>query len=326
MNVKGKTMIADKEKWELKDVTLATVLKKLLAKIPVAPSEATYIIRRDAIEITTSKMAAFEKVTRVYPVADLLLFLQGPQQQQQLATSAAVRRSPAGWLPAGFGLGQASSRRFPGPASSRPASAASFQGGFQGGGFQGGGGQIQGGFQAGGFQFGGQAFQGSASRQVSASSSSASRPVASRYRLPGQAALASASRRLRQFGFQQGGLGGIGFQQASGHPVRSTRASSSAALVSSSVSRASSRVSRAGLPGFQTTGHPVRAAGIQFGGQRNGGPPDGHRVAGQLLVNLIKQVVGRPDEWEQPRSLHRLTHAASSVPTANRGRCYPARS
>jgi hypothetical protein len=52
--------------------TLATQLKKILARIPV-PSGATYVIRRDVIEITTTKFQLADKVVRVYPVADLVI-------------------------------------------------------------------------------------------------------------------------------------------------------------------------------------------------------------------------------------------------------------
>jgi hypothetical protein len=66
------TPIAEKPFPTMREVTWATVLRKVLSRIP-ALSGATYIIRRDVIEITTNKFAAAEKVIRVYPVADLVI-------------------------------------------------------------------------------------------------------------------------------------------------------------------------------------------------------------------------------------------------------------
>lgn len=50
------------------NVTLGTVLRLLLSKIP-----GTYLIRRDYIEVTTAQRATAEKTLRVYPVADLVI-------------------------------------------------------------------------------------------------------------------------------------------------------------------------------------------------------------------------------------------------------------
>ena len=62
--------------------TLSTVLKRILARIP-APSGATYIIRRDEIEITTGQFALGEKTVRTYPVADLVTPIATPGAFQQ---------------------------------------------------------------------------------------------------------------------------------------------------------------------------------------------------------------------------------------------------
>jgi tetratricopeptide (TPR) repeat protein len=51
--------------------TVSTVLRRILQRVPV-PSGATYIIRRDVIEITSGIFAGAEKTVRVYPVADLV--------------------------------------------------------------------------------------------------------------------------------------------------------------------------------------------------------------------------------------------------------------
>src|SRR5205823_4860248 len=53
------------------NATLGTVLRKILARIP-ATSGATFLIRKDTIEITTGQFAAAEKTVRAYPVADLV--------------------------------------------------------------------------------------------------------------------------------------------------------------------------------------------------------------------------------------------------------------
>jgi len=57
-----------------KQVTRATVLKQLLSKVAASDSKgvATYLIRPDSVEITTTEAAVAEKVVRVYPVADLV--------------------------------------------------------------------------------------------------------------------------------------------------------------------------------------------------------------------------------------------------------------
>ena len=59
---------------KMTQVTRATVLKQLLAKVPAADSKgvATYLIRPDSLEITTTEAAVADKVVRVYPVADLV--------------------------------------------------------------------------------------------------------------------------------------------------------------------------------------------------------------------------------------------------------------
>ena len=115
--------IAPGEGWSLKQVSLSTVLKKLVAKIPVAPSEATYIIRREAIEITTSKMAAYEKVVRVYPVADLLIFLQ----QGQAPGGSGINFGGT----AGGGVNSAAAARNSAAAACNSAAACNFGGGFK---------------------------------------------------------------------------------------------------------------------------------------------------------------------------------------------------
>jgi tetratricopeptide (TPR) repeat protein len=64
---------------KLEGVTRATVLKRLLAKIPndSGKTSPTYLIRPDSVEITTTDAATRDKVVRVYPVADLVTPIGG---------------------------------------------------------------------------------------------------------------------------------------------------------------------------------------------------------------------------------------------------------
>ncbi|MFO0925936.1 MAG: vWA domain-containing protein [Gemmataceae bacterium] len=73
----------------MENVTLATVLKRILAKVPV-PSGATYILRPNTIEITTGQFATAEKAVRVYPVADLVVPIPSAYNQQQVGATATI--------------------------------------------------------------------------------------------------------------------------------------------------------------------------------------------------------------------------------------------
>jgi tetratricopeptide (TPR) repeat protein len=53
--------------------SLGSVIRKILSRVPTTNSGATFIIRRDTIEITTGTFATAEKALRVYPAADLVL-------------------------------------------------------------------------------------------------------------------------------------------------------------------------------------------------------------------------------------------------------------
>src|SRR5262249_51766019 len=83
--------------------TLATVLKKILARVPV-PSGATYLIRRDVIEITTGQFATAEKAVRVYPVADLVIPIPNAFNQQAIQQTLTILGTPGvGAVIGGFG-------------------------------------------------------------------------------------------------------------------------------------------------------------------------------------------------------------------------------
>ncbi|HZT82485.1 MAG TPA: VWA domain-containing protein, partial [Gemmataceae bacterium] len=63
---------------KMRGVTLATVLRKVLARVPTPPGkEATFLIRRDHIEVTTADFQAAEKTVRVYAVGDLVMPIPG---------------------------------------------------------------------------------------------------------------------------------------------------------------------------------------------------------------------------------------------------------
>jgi tetratricopeptide (TPR) repeat protein len=71
------------------NATLGTVLRKILNRVPV-PSGATYIIRRDTIEITTGTFATAEKALRVYPVGDLVLPIPNSINQQTVTQTISL--------------------------------------------------------------------------------------------------------------------------------------------------------------------------------------------------------------------------------------------
>jgi tetratricopeptide (TPR) repeat protein len=72
-------------------VTLAAVLRKILSRITTPPGhEATYLIRRDHIEITTANFATAEKSVRVYPVADLVIPIPNSVNTQSVTNQATL--------------------------------------------------------------------------------------------------------------------------------------------------------------------------------------------------------------------------------------------
>lgn len=107
---KADLMIVEPENQPVKlprmvNVSLGTVLRLLLAQ-----AQATFIIRRDYIEITTPQRQAAEKTLRVYPVADLVTPIpnsvnqQAVNQTQSNAFSGAAGASLMGMMGMG-GLG-----------------------------------------------------------------------------------------------------------------------------------------------------------------------------------------------------------------------------
>jgi hypothetical protein len=75
----------------LRGVSLATVIRKILARITTPPGkEATYIIRRDHIEITTADFAVAEKSVRTYPVADLVVPIPNAVNNQSVLQQATI--------------------------------------------------------------------------------------------------------------------------------------------------------------------------------------------------------------------------------------------
>jgi len=80
--------------------SVSTVLKKILARVP-AGSTATFMIRRESIEITTGAASIAEKVVRIYPVADLV-YPPPSAFNQQIGLQQATLYGQAG----SFGLQQ----------------------------------------------------------------------------------------------------------------------------------------------------------------------------------------------------------------------------
>jgi tetratricopeptide (TPR) repeat protein len=74
---------------KMRGVSLATVLRKLLTRIPTT-SGATFIVRRDTIEITTGQAAAAEKTPRAYPVADLVIPIPNAFNTQSILNQATI--------------------------------------------------------------------------------------------------------------------------------------------------------------------------------------------------------------------------------------------
>jgi hypothetical protein len=127
-----KTPIVDKAPIPGGNYTLGTRLKKILARVPSGEG-ATYLIRRDVIEITTVKFQLQDKALRVYPVADLVVPIPQSINTNALQGAATIFGT-TGFQIGGFQLGG--------------------QLGFQLGGIQLGGIQL-GGIQLGGIQLGG---------------------------------------------------------------------------------------------------------------------------------------------------------------------------
>src|SRR4029077_6454536 len=103
LNDVAKTEIANPNPLPGVKSTFGTVLKRILARVPV-PSGATYLIRRDVIEITTGQFATAEKTIRVYPVADLVTPIPNAFNQQQVGQTATILGS-LGSLGLAGGLG-----------------------------------------------------------------------------------------------------------------------------------------------------------------------------------------------------------------------------
>jgi len=100
----GKTEIAQPNPIPEMHTTLSTVLRRVLQRIPV-PSGATYVIRRDVIEITTLTFAGAEKTVRVYPVADLVTPIPNAVNVLALQQSATLFGQSAGALGGFAGIG-----------------------------------------------------------------------------------------------------------------------------------------------------------------------------------------------------------------------------
>lgn len=92
--------------------TLGTIVRKLIARIKNNSPEgaATYVIRRDNIEITTSQFQVLDKVARAYPVADIVY-----GAPNSFAQSSVVQQSTLFGFGGSYGFaGQAAQNSFNG--------------------------------------------------------------------------------------------------------------------------------------------------------------------------------------------------------------------
>jgi hypothetical protein len=72
---------------KMTNVSIGTVLRLILSQVPLG---ATYLIRRDFIEITTAKRAVAEKVLRIYPVGDLVIPIPNAVNQTAILQSVSI--------------------------------------------------------------------------------------------------------------------------------------------------------------------------------------------------------------------------------------------
>lgn len=92
--------------------TLGTIVRKLIARIKNNSPEgaATYVIRRDNVEITTSQFQVLDKVARAYPVADIVY-----GAPNSFAQSSVVQQSTLFGFGGSYGFaGQAAQNSFNG--------------------------------------------------------------------------------------------------------------------------------------------------------------------------------------------------------------------
>jgi tetratricopeptide (TPR) repeat protein len=238
-----RTEIANPNVIPPKRTTLGRVIKSILDRIPV-PSGATYVIRRDQIEITTGQFASAEKVVRVYPVADLVTPIPNAFNQQAVNQTASILGQLGQFGAGGLNLGVA------------------LGGGIQLGGIQLGGIQL-GGIQLGGIQLGGIQLGG----------------VQLGIQLGGV-----------QLGVQLGGvqLGGVQLGVQLGQQL-------------------GGQVGQVQVGGFNFQGNVNLGAGGGFPGFTGGQLGQLGNLGGQfglqggdqsqLLITLIREVVGRPKDW-----------------------------
>ena len=142
---------------KMTQVTRATVLKHLLSNVAASDSKgvATYLIRPDSVEITTTEAAVADKVVRVYPVADLVTPI-GNQLPAGGVFGVVGQPNNLGGSQLGAlqQLGAAGAAGQVGALGALGGALGALGGGLQFGGLQFGGLQV-GGLQFGGLQFGG---------------------------------------------------------------------------------------------------------------------------------------------------------------------------
>jgi tetratricopeptide (TPR) repeat protein len=88
---RGDTFVIGEQKPKLNSTSLTGLKLGAFLDVVLLSVDATYIVRPDYIEITTFKQRLEEKVTRVFPVADLVIPIPSSVNQQQLFQNLQVQ-------------------------------------------------------------------------------------------------------------------------------------------------------------------------------------------------------------------------------------------
>jgi hypothetical protein len=114
----------------MKKMPIAVALRLALSQLP---GDATYLVRRNYIEVTTSNRAIYEKVIRVHYVGDLVIPISQTGGTQQFGQSASFSAQQGGVVGVGGGVQQGAGFSFMPGSSLGGTSGASTGGGYLGG-------------------------------------------------------------------------------------------------------------------------------------------------------------------------------------------------
>lgn len=101
----GDTFVIGEQKPKLASTSLRGLKMGSFLDVVLLSVSATYIVRPDYIEITTFKQRLEEKVTRVFPVADLAIPIPSSVNQQQLFQNLSVQNASLAIFGAAQGAG-----------------------------------------------------------------------------------------------------------------------------------------------------------------------------------------------------------------------------